>query len=413
MKYCECDQTHVCYYHQAAEALELPGAEQQFLLRPYRQIMVEIPLERENGELEYLVGFRVQHNQARGPFKGGLRFHPRVNVEEFNILASLMTWKTALVKIPFGGAKGGINVDPKKLSRSELETVTKRFVQRMIHLFGPDLDVPAPDMGTGPQEMAWIYEEFSKVMGSEPAVVTGKPVELEGSVGRLEATGRGVAMITSWATEEELGKLKGKKVAIQGFGNVGSHTALYLEERGAKIVAVSDAEGAVFNPKGLPIADALFELATARKGLTSYGEGERISNEELLTLDCDILIPAAIEGVITQENAAAIRADLIVEAANNPTTVGGARLLEDRGIPVIPDILANAGGVTVSYFEWVQNLQRFPWDEEEVESELEKILRRAWEAVKEVKNERKMSYRETAYLIAVQRVAKAAELRGY
>lgn len=383
---------------------------------PFREIKVELPLKRLNGDLEIYQGFRVQHDHARGPFKGGLRFHPHVDMEHFRAFAALMTWKTALVDIPMGGAKGGIDCDPHQLETTELEVLTKRFTSKMIDVFGPDSDIPAPDMGTGPREMAWIFEAYSKTQNQEPGIVTGKPLQLGGSPGRLAATGRGVSMITDWAAQEELGGLKGKTVAIQGFGNVGSYAALLLDRLGAQVVAVSDVKGAVFNGEGLDVGS--MHRAVQHTPKPSWVQDmevkkEKLDNEALLELDVDILIPAAIEEVITEDNGEDIQADMVVEAANLPTTFGGSEVLRSRGIKVIPDILANAGGVTVSYMEWVQNRQRYRWPEKRINRELEKFMKSAWDTVSRVKRQEEVDYRLAAYMIATSRVKDAIELRGF
>lgn len=383
---------------------------------PFREIKVELPLKRLNGDLEIFQGYRVQHDHARGPFKGGLRYHPHVDLDHFRAFAALMTWKTALVDIPMGGAKGGINCDPHDLDLTELEVLTKRFTSKMIDVFGPDSDIPAPDMGTGPREMAWIFEAYSKTQDQEPGIVTGKPIQLGGSPGRLEATGRGVAMITDWAAQKELGGLEGKTVAIQGFGNVGSHAALLLEERGASVVAVSDVRGAIFNNQGLDI-ESMYRTAQHTPQPSWVQEMEiskdDLDNKALLELDVDILIPAAIEEVITEENADALQAQMVVEAANLPTTFEGSEILRDRGIMVIPDILANAGGVTVSYMEWVQNRQRYRWPEKRINQELEAFMRQAWETVLRTRRQQEVDYRLASYMIATSRVKDAIELRGF
>lgn len=386
----------------------------QVLRLPQREIKVELPLRTADGELHVFQGYRVQHNNSRGPFKGGIRFHPAVDIAEVRGLAALMTWKTALVDVPFGGAKGGINCDPAQLGFSDIETLVKRYTQRMLDVFGPDQDVPAPDVGTDGQVMAWIFEEFSKVHGNTPAVVTGKPVELGGSLGRTEATGRGVAAITRWACDAHGIDLPGSRVVLQGFGNVGSHAAQFLHQAGARVIAIGDVGGAIVNEDGIDVpALSAFMAGDRRRSVTEWaGRKDLLAPEELLTQDCDILIPAALEGAINDSNAGRLRTRLIVEAANNPITCAAAEMLDGSPIAVVPDILANAGGVTVSYFEWVQNIQRYAWSETRVNQELEARLRAAWEAVRDRARERGESYREAAYRIAVERVRRAAELRG-
>jgi glutamate dehydrogenase (NAD(P)+) len=393
------------------------GAETRSLLKgPYREMKVELPLRTDDGELRVFQAYRVQHDESRGPFKGGLRYHPDVDTEHFRGLATVMTWKTAVVDVPFGGAKGGIDCDPHELSEHELEVLTKRFTNKMSDVIGPNRDIPAPDVGTGAREMAWIVGEYSKTAGHEPGVVTGKPVQLGGSPGRTEATGRGVAMITEWAAGANGMELDGATVAIQGFGNVGSHAARFLADRGARVVAVSDAGGGIHRGGGLDL-EALLE---ARQGTDEYVpvrqvgvEAEEISNAELLALDVDVLVPAAIEGVLHGGNAADVSADMVVEGANLPTTCDAAAALEDRGIPVIPDILANAGGVTVSYLEWVQNRERYRWEESRVNREMERILRKAWDAVRGLSERDGIGYRLAAYQVAADRVLEATRLRGF
>lgn len=383
----------------------------------HREIRLEIPLRTQSSGLKVFTGYRVQHNRSRGPFKGGLRYHPEADMEHFRHLASLMTWKTALVNIPFGGAKGGIDCDPRELEEQDLEVLTKRFTEKIGSLFGPDSDIPAPDMGTGEQEMAWIYEEYSQHGGDVPAVVTGKPVQLGGSHGRTEATGRGVAFVTALAAETEELDLDGATVAIQGFGNVAAYAAhLLATEAGAKIVAVSDVSGGLHTEDGLDV-EALFE--TREEDPRNFeladadGEGDSISNEELLELDVDVLIPAAIEDVITEENADDVKASLVVEGANMPIAYEADRMLHEAGSVVVPDILANAGGVTVSYLEWVQNRYRYRWKKERVICELEEIMENAWDAMCDCAEEEDLNYRGAAYVASVARVRHAIEMRGF
>lgn len=386
----------------------------QLLRLPQREIKVELPLRTADGELHVFQGYRVQHNNSRGPFKGGIRFHPSVDIAEVRGLAALMTWKTALVDVPFGGAKGGINCDPTQLVASDLETLAKRYTQRMHNVIGPDEDIPAPDVGTDGQVMAWIFEEFSKIHGNTPAVVTGKPIELGGSLGRTEATGRGVAAITRRACAAHGIALPRSRVVLQGFGNVGSYAARFLHEAGMLVTAIGDAGGAIVNKDGIDVpALAAFVAGDRRRSVTQWdGRKELLAPAELLTLDCDVLIPAVLEGAITESNAGDLRTRLVVEAANNPIDCAAAAMLDRTGIPVVPDILANAGGVTVSYFEWAQNIQRYAWRETRVNEELETRLHAAWKAVHVRANERGESYRDAAYRIAVERVRRAAALRG-
>lgn len=399
------------YFRQAAELMGLTKNTQVVLATPERELKVEITLELDNGELATYIGYRIQHDSSRGPLKGGLRFHPEVDAEEVQTLASLMTWKTAVVNIPYGGAKGGISVDPKQLSRGELERLTRRFVDQIHDFIGPDKDIPAPDMGTNAQVMAWIMNQYSKFAGWTPAIVTGKPIELHGSEGREEATGRGVAIIVDETMKRLKKTMHGTTVAIQGFGNVGSFAAKFLHEMGAKIVAVSDAFGGYENKDGLDIP-AMLEYSTANGGLKGYSAAERISNEQLLTSPVEILIPAALGGVLTKELAEQVRAKIIVEAANNPTTADADEIFTRREIVVVPDILANAGGVTVSYFEWVQNRQHFRWSLERIRQELDHIMKNALSQVWDLATEKKVSLRTASYMLGIGRVGRATVLGG-
>jgi glutamate dehydrogenase (NAD(P)+) len=402
------------YLGRAFDRLDIDEEVRFLLTSPHLEVKVELPLRQSDGSLRVFYGFRVQHDRARGPFKGGLRFHPDVTLDHFRGLAQLMTWKTAVVDIPFGGGKGGINCNPRELSAEDLETLTKRYTERMGPLLGPDVDVPAPDMGTGPREMAWIYEAYSREHGDTPGVVTGKPIQLGGCLGRVEATGRGVVLVAGWAAEEMGLDLDGATVAIQGFGNVGQHAAYGFADRGAKVVALSSVEGGLYNPDGLDV-EALRAARAEDPGCLLIDcdvEAERIDSDGPLTVEADILVPAAIEGVLTADNADAVRAGLVVEAANMPTTAEASESLEARGVPVVPDILANAGGVTVSYLETVQNHQRYRWPRERVDREQETILRRAWEQVHERAAAEEIPYREAAWLLAIERVLEASEMRG-
>jgi len=399
------------YYREAAELMGLTKNTQTVLLTPERELKVEITLELDNGELATYIGYRIQHDSARGPLKGGLRFHPEVDAEEVQTLASLMTWKTAVVNIPYGGAKGGISVDPKQLSKGELERLTRRFVDKIHDFIGPDKDIPAPDMGTNAQTMAWIMNQYSKFEGWTPAIVTGKPLELHGSEGREEATGRGVAITVDETMKRLKKSMKGATVAIQGFGNVGSFAAKFLHEMGAKIIAVSDAFGGYENKEGLDIP-AMLEYSAANGGLKGYAGAERITNEELLTAGVEILIPAALGGVLTKELAGQVRAKIIVEAANNPTTADADEIFNRNGVVVVPDIMANAGGVTVSYFEWVQNRQHFRWSLERIRQELDHIMKTSLAQVWDLATEKKVSLRTAAYMLGIGRVGRATVLGG-
>ena len=395
----------------AARLLDLPEHLQVALKTPYREVMVEIPLVHEDGSIDTYRGYRVQHNDARGPMKGGLRYHRDVDLDEVRALASLMTWKTAVVDVPFGGAKGGIDLDPRTLRPHQVEQVTRTFVQRIQKLIGPNQDIPAPDVNTNAQIMAWIVDEYSKFNGYTPAVVTGKPLEVGGSPGRDSATGRGVAVSTEWAARDLALNLEGATVAIQGFGNVGSWSARFLEKMGAKIVAVSDSRGGIFDGDGLEV-DRLVTMVETGHRVSESEDVEHISNEDLLTSEVDILVPAALGDVLTERNAGDIRAKLVVEGANAPTTPAADAILREGGVTVVPDILANAGGVTVSYFEWVQNIQRFRWTGERVDRDLVTILGNACDAAGSLATERSTSLRTAAFMVAIRRVAAAAQIRG-
>lgn len=398
------------FFDGAAEQLGLSEEICQTLIKPYREIIVEVPLRRNDGHLDLYTGYRVQHNGSRGPYKGGIRFHSTADLEDIRALAALMTWKTALADIPFGGAKGGVTCNALDLETNELERLTRIFTRKISLILGPQRDIPAPDMGTDAQVMAWMMDEYGKRYGHTPEIVTGKPIELGGSIGRNEATGHGTSIIIAEATIDF--NLSFDKVVIHGFGNVGSHAALYLKQMGAKIIAISDYYGGIYNPNGLPIQQ-LFQYAVERRPLKDYRDADQISNQEILELECDILIPAAIGGVITEENANRIQASAIFEAANYPTTMSGEQVLADRGIPVFPDILVNAGGVIVSYFEWVQNIQQFKWDINRVNKEMKEMLVKAYKNVFEIHKNKGVSLRTAAFMVGVQRVAKATELRGY
>ncbi len=398
-------------FDQAAAALNLKQEYRVLLKHPYRELTVQIPIHMDDGRLEVFWGFRVQHNAARGPYKGGIRFHPRVDLDEVRALAALMTWKTALVDIPFGGAKGGVACDPTRMSEEELKRLTRGYCGKIDYIIGPQRDIPAPDVNTSPKVMAWFMDEYGKRHGHTPSVVTGKPVELGGCPEREAATGRGVVIVASEACKELGMSLKAARVVIQGFGNVGSNTAVLIEEAGARVVAVSDVNGGIHNPKGLDIKKVLAH--SKEKGtLKGFPGAEAVTNEQLLVLDCDILIPAAMEGVLHAGNAPKVKAKLVIEAANGPTVTEADEIFAKRGIPVVPDILANAGGVTVSYFEWVQNIQQFAWQKTEVNEELERTMVKAFSAVAKLSKERKVSLRLAAFMLAIQRVARAVELRG-
>jgi len=403
------------FLEQAFEHMQLETDMRHLLRACYREVRFELPLKRDDGSMALFTGYRVQHDQNLGPFKGGLRFHPDVDMDHFVALARLMTWKCALLGLPFGGAKGGVNCDPETLSERELENLTKRLVSRLDMIIGPDRDIPAPDMGTGPQQMAWIVDAYAHRFGYEPGVVTGKPVSLGGSHGRLQATGRGVAQITELAATAQGLEIGDSSVAIQGFGNVGSNVARFLYERGAKVVAVSDVGGGKYDGDGLQLKP-LFDSQTAPDRPISSPEvelaGDEIYNDDLLELEVDILIPAAIGHVITADNADRVKAGLIVEAANMPIDCTADEALTERGIPVVPDLLANAGGVTVSYLEWVQNKGRYQWPEEKVNRELKSRLDQAWREVSDRAGKEDVSLRLAGYVTAIERVVNAIHLRG-
>ncbi|MEX0938562.1 MAG: Glu/Leu/Phe/Val dehydrogenase [Pirellulales bacterium] len=404
------------FLDSALDRLDVHDEMRYLMCTSYREVRFELPLRRSDGSMAVFQGYRIQHDQSRGPFKGGLRYHPDVDTDHFRALASAMTWKCAVVDVPFGGAKGGINCDPHSLSRFDLEVLTKRFVERLGSLIGPNVDIPAPDMGTGQREMAWIFEAYAQNHGHEPAVVTGKPLQLSGSHGRTEATGRGVALLTAWAAEGQGIRIKKSRIAIQGFGNVGRHAAQFLHEQGARIVAVSDVKGALYKEDGLDIP-TLLTATQSSDGHTPVQDvevgGKAITNEELLELDVDILIPAAIEGVLHEGNARNIKAKMIVEGANLPTTSEADDILYSRQVCIVPDILANAGGVTVSYLEWVQNRQRYRWTAQKVNDRLEEVMQAGWQSVCQRAKEEQSSYRMAAYVTAAQRVKEAIELRGF
>ncbi|MFA9462426.1 Glu/Leu/Phe/Val family dehydrogenase [Thiohalorhabdus sp. Cl-TMA] len=398
------------YIRKASEVLDLGQRIERHLIAPDREVSVQVSTTLDNGNVASFRGFRVQHKNVRGPFKGGLRFHPTVDMDEARTLASLMTWKTALVDVPFGGGKGGIDCDPGALSEGERERLTRKFTQNIQEIIGPQTDIPAPDVNTGPQLMAWIMDEYAKFRGFTPAVVTGKPVHLSGSLGRDAATGRGVSIATREYFRRLGEGLAGKRFVVQGFGNVGSHLARLFHEAGGKVVAVSDATGAVRDERGLDIA-ALLDHRDGSHPLTTFPADE-VARDEVLFLPCDVLVPAALGNVITRENVTDIRADLIVEAANAPITPDAHETLESRGVRVLPDILANAGGVTVSYFEWVQNIQQFRWTEEQGNDQLEDTMRRACDKVFAIAAERNVDFRTAAFIVGLGRVAQTMVTRG-
>jgi glutamate dehydrogenase (NAD(P)+) len=402
----------MAYFEEAASLLNLEPGIRALLTHPSRQIIFSIPFQRDNGSLEVYTGYRVQYNFARGPAKGGIRYHPGVTLDEVTALAFWMTWKCAVVDLPFGGGKGGVTCDPGDLSPGELERITRRYAAELVEVVGPDKDVPAPDVGTTPQIMAWFMDTYSMHMRtSVPGVVTGKPVEIGGSAGRVEATGRGVSLVAF----EELHHLglapADARVVVQGFGNVGSVAAKMFAARGCKVIGISDISGGYVNREGIDVAGAV-AYAQEHHSLEGYRGGEHVSNEKLLEVECDVLVPAALEKVLTAENAERIHARLIVEGANGPTTPEADRIFKEKGITVIPDIMANAGGVTVSYFEWVQDRMGFFWRESEVNQRLEEALLENLHEIRSIASSRNATLRTAAYTLAIDRVVKALKLRG-
>jgi glutamate dehydrogenase (NAD(P)+) len=400
------------FVDRAAERLDLPHHMRRLLGTPHREVQVSIPVEMDNGDIEVFIGYRVQHDNSRGPYKGGLRYHPRVDLDEVRSLASLMTWKTAVVDLPFGGAKGGISIDPHSLTTRELERLTRRFVDQIHELLGPDKDIPAPDLGTNSQVMAWIMSQYGRYHGFNPGVVTSKPVEYYGMPGREEATGRGVGILTVKLAGRLRRKPSDMRVAIQGFGNVGTHAAKFLEESDFKVVAIGDAGGGFYRHSGIPVLEALRFTFKSGGVLTGFTGGEPITNEQLLELDVDVLIPAAVGGVINEQNVEQIKAGIVIEAANGPVTPMADDRLHERGTVVLPDILANAGGVTASYFEWVQNRQQYKWGLNRVRQELDAIMTNAFEQVWELSKEHKVSLRQAAFMLGLSRVSRSRTLAG-
>jgi glutamate dehydrogenase (NAD(P)+) len=400
-------------YDRAVRYLNLDENTVEYLRYPRREFTVNFPVKRDNGKLEMFTGYRVHHSTVLGPSKGGIRYSLSVNLDEVRALAMWMTWKCALAGIPYGGAKGGVLVDPKTLSPRELESLTRRYAAELIPLISPHSDIPAPDMGTDAQIMAWIMDTYSMTVGySVPAIVTGKPVNIGGSLGRNEATGRGVITCMVEALKRRgITSPYNVKVIVQGFGNVGSNAAAYAHSLGFQVVGVSDVYGGIYNPKGLDIP-ALRAHVAKTGSVPTFDEGEKVNNTELLTLPCDVLIPAAMEGQITEKNAGQIQARMIVEGANGPTTPEADDILNARDVLIIPDILANAGGVVVSYFEWVQDLQAFSWDVGEVYRRLERQMQKSYEATENAAEEYGVDMRTAAHMLAIKRVADAFETRG-
>lgn len=398
------------FFRRAIDMMDVGRNIEDLLITPNRSISVKIPLEMDDGHIQVFKGYRVQHNNVRGPYKGGLRYAMDVDLDEVRSLASLMTWKTALAEIPYGGAKGGISVDVQELSRGELERLTRRFVNRIHDFIGPQIDIPAPDMNTNAQVMAWIMDQYSILHGHNPAVVTGKPVGLYGAEGREAATGRGVVYVIEELLRDENRDIEETTFTIQGLGNVGSFAARFLNELGAKIVGVSDVSGGVYDKERLPIEEILNHVSKGGD-LKGYAD-DAMTNDEILTLPVDVLVPAAVGGVINESNMQAIRAYYIVEAANSPVTPKADEHLKEKGVVIVPDILANTGGVIVSYFEWVQNLQNFSWKEKQANQELHTKITEAYHEVRKLAGRRNLDLRTAAYVLAIGRVGKATVLRG-
>jgi len=403
----------VAQFDRAAEAMQLDPNLRERLKLPQRSLIVSLPVRMDDGRVEVFTGYRVQHDSSRGPCKGGIRYHQDVSLGEVSALAMWMTWKCALAGLPYGGAKGGIRVSPKKLSRAELQRLTRRYAAEIFPLIGPDKDVPAPDVGTDAQVMSWIMDTYSQQVGfAVPGVVTGKPLSLGGSLGREEATGRGVVYVTLEALRHLKLSIENTTVAIQGFGNVGSHTALIMQQEGARVVAISDVTGGIYNARGLDIPELIRRYRNSGQSLADTKMGESITNKELLQLDCTVLVPAALSEQITETNADRLRCRILSEGANGPTTLEADRILEEKGIFIIPDILANSGGVIVSYFEWVQDLQRFFWSASDIQQRLHDIITSAFHRTLRFSNERHTSMRMAALMSGIDQVAQAHLQRG-
>ncbi|MCC7430904.1 glutamate dehydrogenase [bacterium] len=399
------------YFDLAADKLNIPQEYRFAMKGTYRELRVQLLLRMDNGELKEFIGYRVQHNASRGPYKGGIRYHKDVDLDEVRALASLMTWKNAIVDIPFGGAKGGISVKVRDLSQRELQGLTRIYTRKIDLCLGPHKDIPAPDVQTNATIMGWMMDEYSRRRGYTPACVTGKPIELGGSEGREQATGRGCVFVVQEACQDFGIDLKNATVVIQGFGNVGSNLALLLDEVGAKIIGISDLSGGVYDAEGIHIKKAIAHVKE-RGSLEGFLPNQRLTNEQILEAECDLLCPAALGGVITHKNAPNVKAKMIVEAANHPITPGGDLILNRRGIPIVPDILANAGGVTVSYFEWTQNLQQLHWEEDYVNQELHKKMTKAYRNVHAMSKKNNVPLRIGAFMLGLERVFNAMKSRG-
>ncbi len=400
------------YFDRAVERLELPDDIRTVFWTPYREVTVQIPVKLADGKVHTFSGYRIQHNGARGPYKGGIRYHPEVDVDEVRALASLMTWKTAVANIPFGGAKGGVNVPADRLDRAELQAITRSFMDKIQKVLGPTRDIPAPDVGTNAQTMAWMMDEYGKLHGHTPAICTGKPIALEGSYGREQATGRGCIYMFREAAPQIGLTPADSTFVVQGYGNVGSWAARILQQLGARMIGTSDATGAIRSDEGIDADDLAAHLRDGGK-LTEFPGAEVISPDDLLAIECDVLIPAALGGMIHEGNADRINTKMIIEGANSPTTPVADQILHEKDVHVIPDVMANAGGVVCSYFEWVQNLQHFRWSEREVNDKLGGIMRRAYRDVSGRAKEERISLREAAYLVGIERVVEASRTRGY
>ena len=400
------------YFEIAADRLKLADDLRVVFWTPYREVTVQIPVKLSDGKVHVYSGYRIQHNGARGPYKGGVRFHPEVDVDEVRALASLMTWKTAVAGVPFGGAKGGVNCPADQLERSELQKITRSFMDKVEKVLGPTRDIPAPDVNTNAQVMAWMMDEYGKLHGHTPAICTGKPIALEGSYGREAATGRGCVYMFREAAPHLGLSPADTSFVVQGFGNVGSWGARIMQQLGARMVAVSDAHGAIRNDAGID-ANALQDHIAAGEKITDFPAAEKMEPDDLVAVPCDVFIPAALGGMIHEGNADRMECKVIVEGANSPTTPAADRILRDKDVYIIPDVMANAGGVVVSYFEWVQNLQHFRWDEREVNDKLGTIMRRAYREVSARAREEGIDLREAAYLVGIERVVEAARTRGY
>lgn len=405
-------ENSVAQFEKVCDILELEDWIVEKFRTPQRTLIVDCPIKMDDGNVKVFSGYRIQHNQTLGPCKGGIRFHPTVDMGEVASLAMNMTWKCALSELPFGGAKGGITVDPKQLSVDELQRLSRRYTAEILPIIGPNKDIPAPDLGTDAQIMSWIMDTYSMSVGyTSPSVVTGKPLNIGGSLGREEATGFGVAYATEAAIHKENKEMSNIEVAIQGFGNVGSFAALKLKEMGCNIVAISDSKGGIYNPFGLPV-EKIIELNKEGMKVSEYEEADKVTNEELIGIDCDIFIPAALGGVINDNNATKLKCNIIAEGANGPTTPGADEILEDKGIKVLPDILANSGGVIVSYFEWVQGIQEYYWLKEMVFKELKTRIQNKYNKLTQYADDNRLTLRSAALMMGIQRVADATRIRG-